>query len=740
MIERLEKMIATSRLFFATSITSRSAAAFARGDVILPSLTMYTFVQALESLQVQTHFIPSGEADGLCVALADELGAFIFSRDSDFYILMSTAKGRLRGYCPMDMMFWIEGDERDDLAGSRDGFTPVHRRGGRAPPTLLPPASLRRPALVMTITSPSALQNRLHLPPSLLPALGALCGNDYTQDVGSYFFEPSMRATTKIEKVAHVLRQEAAAARPRSAQSTPTSDAGDHAVDLVRRVVQKLAIRPFHSETHLNGVVDMLIEAMFQYILPSSIRCCELYPFCGGLEEQCRFSRLDESEGASVPPPVVRAFASAQRRGRAGNVTHVYLFPERFYLYSVLEDPHDPSAKSCSLAIDLRRRAYSIANQALGGFRWSKPVATQVHNDAEAHTDLEIEEATLAEVLAAREDPHSPKSIGGMILGDSAHSSNGQGDTADSVSLSLEPKQEVIEYLRTGSSDRYSPSAVPLPPIDLGEPIISIAPIHERLQAYLSAMQSTNPLTTDLPSHLHPLVGGIRMSILCASSRNVSRWRQHEVEAVVRACIGTLAAWDRETKGKLPFLSDEPGSWPPLNNRNTQIVGQMSSTLVDAIVLAQALLLFPEEDLANLTTAQTDAKTNDTRHLTHLTPSMFFSGVHLHHLLNGEEPRVASWSWSPREQQTYDQCLAAVTEGLGEHVVPSRREAPAPHPTKRASDFATGPRTMSQHSQANGQMGRGKYVPAAFRSGRGGRGGVDVVGRGRFDALRNAPA
>ncbi|OCF38851.1 hypothetical protein I317_07359 [Kwoniella heveanensis CBS 569] len=447
LVQRGQEKIVACQLFYTTSVTSRSAPSFSRqsGGVVLPFFASHAFILALHRLDVKTHFVPQGEADGVCVVMADKIGGYVLGRDSDFPVLVGRTE-RCKGYVPLNMINWIEGEivipptPASSFAPSQDGkyrpsgmrssvanqqsFQPV-QNGRRNQPyhpdhrqsSLLPSPSFKNPTLVLTIIPPQALRHRLRLPATHLPLFASLCGTDYTPpSITQQFFEPSLSVVQRIEKAARVLREQLYSPSNQLSSGggksgTFTPNPADQVVQLVKKVVKKLCIYPFDTEQALDETVDIVIEAALQYQLPHSGVCCSVYPFCGELDPMgCQTpvnmpgdGFIDDAVPPVTPPSsgsdykkkAKEAYAEARRRGLLSSINHGWLSPDRVYLWHVLEDPSGPNWKGTEGSRGIRSAAWGIAEEGLGGLRWQE----EEEEEEEENHDASGREAVQTEAV-----------------------------------------------------------------------------------------------------------------------------------------------------------------------------------------------------------------------------------------------------------------------------------------------------------------------------------------------------
>ncbi|KAK1921691.1 hypothetical protein DB88DRAFT_498897 [Papiliotrema laurentii] len=714
LLGRIRQQYKTSLLFHTTSISSRSSPSFSRSSTILPPFTSQTFIHALHSLKVSTYFAPIGEADGICVTLANQLGGYVLGLDSDFLILVSSPNAsQVKGYCPLDMFMWIQGATSQtaiDTAASEapDGWSEWSQAKPRRSPaptrqsSFLPPAHYTSPTLVLTSISPSALRSRFRLPASVLPLLASLVGNDYTP---SHFtetiFENSLSVVQRIEKVARVLRETVFGPAARAGTT-----AGDQAVDMVQKVIRKLAVRGTVSDSHLQEMVDAIIESTFQYILPSVPDHPSTYPFTQTPRMADWNDQMDEDHLAAIER-AKEGYAILQRKGMAPSLTHSYLYPGRVYIWPILEDPSGPSLRASDRLRGVRREAWTVLEQGCGGLCWPEPTEEEVRalredkelqellgvveeieattnedEDAEDDTDASEDDASPASSQTA--SPSAEVTLVDGISEDGAETEN----PVDQL-RAVRPRV-IVEHVRQGSSQRIVETTVPLPPVPAVPPMPPcLGPLETRLERYLETLSSDTPKSSTLPARLHPLIAITRCTILEISDRSGSRpdpkLRGHEVSAILKMGLGMLAGWEKEERtGKFRKDVDE-GAWPQLGVRQSSIVAQVGAVMIEGLLLAQSLLLTPEaghDDPASGPSEEKREEDLDTR-LTHLTPFMFFSGVALHHLLSHSDPPSSTgWRWGEPQDELLAQCIEAAMEGLEEAVVgwTNGVEQPAPAP------------------------------------------------------------
>ncbi|EAL18507.1 hypothetical protein CNBJ1490 [Cryptococcus deneoformans B-3501A] len=678
-LKRMTESLSTPKLFYATSVSSRSEPSFGRGystKPLLPPFASHAFIFALHRLGVATHHVPSGEADSACVTMAERIGGYVLGQDTDFLILVGKSE-RVAGYVPLDMLSWIEGEvseeeAQDDKLGQSPTktFRPAYgrRKKSHTPrqSSLLPPPNYHHATLVMTVIPPQTLRQRLRLPANYMALFASLVGNDYTPpEALQRFYEPSLDVCQRIEKAARVLREQLFSP---SANSRRNVNPGDFVVELVRRVVKKLCIWQYDTEPDLLRAVNSIIEAALQYTSPHGGECCPIYPFCGELD----------------PLGSLEAYAAAQRKGSLLFITHGWLYPNRIYLRGALEDPTMASPRTLEGSRGVRLASYVIAEEGLGGFRFVDEPLPGVKNGI---TPAEMQEDTeLRGLLGVGSSPESAETD---LAPQGAQS-------VDELEVMKDPPRVMVEYVRQGSAGKIVPYTLDLPPKkDSSESTpVCLRPLADRLQAYLGPMQSDTPAIRLLPSSLQPLVAIIRhcvieMARLTEKNGRATNpaWRRHEAYAVLKAGVGTFAQWRRELdseemvglrRKKLSPVSpeDEANEWPTLERRHAHLIAQLSNAMMDSTSLSESLLLlstqvpyFTPIQMESLPQPLIGDPVADFGP-THLSPFLFFSGINIHSLLNQAEPPThLKWKWTPEEDKTLHMCWHALIDELEDGVI-----------------------------------------------------------------------
>ena len=657
-IARLERAFSNAGLFYTTSVESRSRPSFSRSEAILPPFALHTFIHALNTLNVKSHHTADGEADGITVALAHDLGAYILGNDSDFLIFLAgPGADNVKGYCPLDFLEW-----RDKAPPEPEPAGEWTVAASRKPLTIrqspyLPPPNASSPSLLLGIITLTALRQRFRIPPPHFALLASLVGNDYVPHTYTYdLFGPRLnsafnRGNEKIELVARIIRE---AHYGPTAIKERQANAGDQAVFFITKVVERLIAE---AGTHVPqaGIAEMvetIIEATLQYVLPSTQDCCKTFPFCGGLlDSGCQADLSPRGE----PTLAQKAYAAAHATGYTNSVARWYSSPDRVYLFTVVEDPSEPSAFASERLCGIRKQSYTIAEAALGEFAWPDPTEEEI---AAVKEDQEVKALLRVEVASDCSSEHNEQQDSEeTTLVEDQDGKSWASETC--IPETIPPSRTLVEYIRQSSAYRLTGYRVLLPPRpdELVTPE-SLEPLDFRIRIFLAAFSSDTPTVLALPRQFHPLVAALRVCILESFDRSGPRgstWRKVELEAVLRACIGTFAGWTNDLKTYRPKRDSEEGQYPPLETRSAKIVGQLTAVMIHGHVLAQSLLLVPAA--------------GDAGQLTHLSPFMFLSGVAIHTCLAGVDPPPSTgWTWSPAEDDVYTRCLAAIADGFEDKI------------------------------------------------------------------------
>ncbi|KAF7795578.1 hypothetical protein EIP86_006741 [Pleurotus ostreatoroseus] len=747
--------IQPSLLFFRTSTVSRSSPRFLHESSMLPPLMYAACVETLSRLArtarkddgspavLELHFADE-EGDPYAVELAARLGGYVVGKDSDFVVLNADGYA---GYIPLDEMVWtaVSAVTSPVDQGDEDGFQTVvnskakkkaaasQRAGvGRG---IIPPDDPLDLQLTVTTYSPIDLAAHLQIPPSLLPLVGALVGNDFTgnRDPSSLstagqtnlqwlFFERQLTLSQRIVRVANTLGSILQAALAPSTKNKPKQQV--HSVmELIERAVSVLMVRSLDhmASGERDRVVERVVDATLQYAIPKyegdvpgseglwSSGICALHDadVCPLLRYMSPPSGADpglEAEQASAEDEellerrarVQALYIAAYRAGRLEPHTLDVMHTGTFWYRQFLENP-DLESVSRSIARPIQLWCYALLDDGLGlpePPEDEQAVSETVEDGENKDGDEEDDEDELIDVVeeSDEEDPLAPLR-GALQQLDGSQASVSGSTTLQPPSVSsqtqsarLSKKKMVLEYVRRGT--RLAAEEVTVPALsDLvsaededDTAFVQLAPENERLTFLLRALDSDLALVTTLPAEqrvacltLRWIVS--RLSIRAQESNgNKDREKERWSKTEASAFLASFS-W-----GAPQNLSDE--ETVPITDRNVQLAAQVLATM-DAIVrLSQVLLL--DTQLPN--------------------PTLRFSGRLFHAYLSGAKPIPP--------HGVPDRLWHAATEGLeSAFFEPSGKKRKKDR--KREAEAASGVATSAQ-STAKGQKLKGVAVGGKF--------------------------
>jgi hypothetical protein len=614
------------------------------------------------------------EGDPFAVDLAARLGGYVTGLDSDYAILNASG---YKGYIPLDELVWEwaaapVADDAETPTNEDDGwFEPVKKGKKRNVqpqvtsarvigygllPSELDIASLSVPAelsLSAIVYHPTQLATNLKLAPNLLPLLGALIGNDYTQgtvvasrDFQSLFFERQMSLSQRIPHVASVLREVTAIPPPsaRNKQKSPQSGLG-----AIEAAVDKLLNRNIHliGAGERERIVNVVVEATLQYAITTSeglnpsrfcpLHECDACPLVHALTDGTEEEDVMQAE-------IRRRYVGAYRAGQLSPrlldaVRSNTIWPRIF-----LESP-DFEATARTFGKPLREWTYAIMDEAVGLPETTEDIpASDVDSDdelidvVEEDTDSDgngglvmekppVEDALISALapklqrLFERRAFHSGvTSPTGITSPGSPTRPGSANDFSTTLSMSqlsslLRGAKKVTEYLRRGTrvadedvvvrsfsalQETYSWSpewygsrnATPDIPLVLRDE-------SERLQVFLRILGSDNSLCMQLPYNQVAAVLAVRHVVKTLSTRasqksgnkeyEKERWTKKEARALLFSFD-----WKPPVDGEdsSQTIADPATLADPIvENRNVQLVAQFYSALEAIDHLAQALLL-----------------------------------------------------------------------------------------------------------------------------------------------------
>lgn len=231
-LSRLTETASSNSAFMRSS--SRSKPGFQISMKVFPPLLYDCTLEALRQCNVQI-VIEDIEADSAVAELADRMGGWAVSNDSDFFVLCARGT-QCRGYVPIDTLDYLikpavkEQPESSQAAAAPfedDGFAQVGksgrakgRKGGKNAAAVdvqiqtlnRPPTSADEGVLAgvrFTSYSSAKVAAALGIPTSMLPLLAALVGNDYTASIQKRILDPALPyGPQRITFIANAIKTE----------------------------------------------------------------------------------------------------------------------------------------------------------------------------------------------------------------------------------------------------------------------------------------------------------------------------------------------------------------------------------------------------------------------------------------------------------------------------------------------------------------------------------------------------
>ncbi|PCH36696.1 hypothetical protein WOLCODRAFT_157394 [Wolfiporia cocos MD-104 SS10] len=666
-------------LFFRTSTTARARPYFLDETRMLPPHAYSVCVRILLDLasssdppyhrynhRVEVHFADE-EGDSYAVALAGRLRAYVAGRDSDFVVL--NAEG-YRGYIPLDEMLWTEisvytpyyseaggvyssmdGDAGDDV--DSDGFKVVHKPSGRRRAALhrrtgtglVPPdgAPGLETDLILSfaVYTPIALADRLQIPVSLLPLLGALVGNDFTgapddttpstsislilrkQNLQHLFFNRTLTLSQRIVHVATTLR-------------SIKKQIGS-VMELVDAAVSALLDAPpdILATDERAAVIERIADATLQYaispqdgaeegwvsdVCPIHTRdACPLFALLSRSPPEQSFSPEEDAIGSDAPngilidadeadprARVASLYVDAYRRGALDPHVLDILSSGTCWPRLFLEDP-DKETIATSIGRPIREWCYALLESGVGLLEKSAHEAPDESDEDDDDELVDVEEDD------GDVDPLAPLRGALKQLGETQEAADDHGDTANGDdSPAPTPRSQIItEYVRRGT--RLAAEEVSIPYMrDLLNSISISAPLHQehpdlwpvqlwpgdtRVSILLRAFNSDISSVRTLRGPHLSLVLALRWVVFrmharaaetsASKERGQERWRRSEVRAALWSFM-----WSISGAGDAAEELDELSSLQiAIRERNIQLVAQLSMALEVVGHLSEVLLL-----------------------------------------------------------------------------------------------------------------------------------------------------
>ncbi|KAK0486012.1 hypothetical protein IW261DRAFT_1453259 [Armillaria novae-zelandiae] len=665
LISRASKsIIEPSLLFFRTSQASRTSPRFLKETQIIPPLYYVATLHALEQLYI--HFSDE-ECDPYAVELAGRLGGYVLGSDSDFVVLNSD--GYL-GYIPLDGMVWtaLIPDQVADVVNDDDDFQQVRKpksriRAAKAAPAfgkgVIPPENATQMALSFSVYSPSVLADHLKLPVTLLPLLGSLVGNDFTnhdlttrQNMHSMFFERQLTLIQRIDRVAATIQS---ILNPSSNRRKAKHQVGS-VMDLIDQTVNSLMARNIQNITsgQVDDIVDKVAEGALQYAIPKyegehqgakglwPTRICALHEpdtcpllpsFSRLLEVAARDVSDEEDEDndeLAMRIQIRTRYLDAYRKGHIPPLVMNCLTTSTYWPRQFIESPDLQTVALLGRAI--RLWGYAILDDALG--------LPEEQQEWESLVEQPDDEDELVDVVESDSDMDSD--AGGDLLAPlrgalqslrgSDVSSTDQGALNSKLVPTPRPRA-VNEYFRRGSKLINEPVEVPsladlLTSISTSERNLADSPVPLVLQSQEERLSDSDiPGIAQLPPQQISVALVLRWILKMLSERAADdqnkireseRWTRREA-----LCFLASFSWD----GNIATVQAD--QIPPIIDRHVQLVAQVLHVLECVDHLANILLL---RDVV-------------------ASPTCMFSGRALHSYLTGTSvlPDVPTALWEACE-------------------------------------------------------------------------------------------
>ena len=579
---------------------------------------------------MEIHFADE-EGDPYAVELAGRLGGYVIGKDSDFVIFHSDG---YKGYIPLDEMTWHVPSSNDDsqVPNDDDEFQTVRKPKAKrkivseASQGLFPPTGV---VLSLSVTSytPQALAEHLDIPISLLPLLGALVGNDFSKDteggsrrIQSLFFSRDVTLYERINKVAGAIRT-VISPQKRKAKLQVGS-----VMELIERTVNALLSKSPPSRSLSSGeiasVIDKVVNATLQYAIPKyggdaegqaslhSNKVCALHDAetCTILPIISRNVMRQAEEASTADPKLLLArerYLDAYRRGLFSARTMDILNTASSWARFFLEDP-DLETVARSIGGPIRRWVHTILDDTVGLEAQSQDAETESGASENTDDDDEIIDVVESDSDDSHIDYLAP-------LKGELQRLHGSDEESTDPPVSITPHRRfpigrplVTEYFRSGTriaseAQAVMPISEILSSISLpefaedDEPPLVLRSEDDRLTVLLRALKSDYPTIRSLsPSLILPVLA-IRWVLYSLHSRFVeseSRTREHERWTRKEAqCFLSSFAWTECSAGAEESAEESSSHFPPIENRNVQLMAQVLMALETIEQLVQVLLL-----------------------------------------------------------------------------------------------------------------------------------------------------
>ncbi|KAJ7076855.1 hypothetical protein B0H15DRAFT_915615 [Mycena belliarum] len=640
LVSRLvQSNISHSLIFFRTSEVSRSSPRFLNEIRIIPPFSYTACLDALRAIcqatdAVTIHYADE-EGDPYAVELAGKVGAFVVGTDSDFVVLNSEG---YRGYIPLDEMVWNIPISGEPPAVEDDGdFQQVRKpkskkklintRMGRG---IIPPDSTSGLSLSFTAYSPLTLAAHLNVPVTLLPLLGALVGNDFSnrsasprKNVQMLFFERQTSLSQRINRVAATIQSILSASQKGKQKQVGT------VMDLIDRTVNALLVRSISSmgSGEVEAIIERIVEATLQYALPKNeAEIPNLWPteICALHEADIcpilpMFSRLvtaeasledrDNDDELLKRNELRGRYLSAYRRGQLHAKVLDILHTGTSWPRLFLETP-DFETVSRAVGRPVRQWCYAILHDTVG-----LPFPpTEDEDTGEGNTstvDVEEDEDELIDVVESDSDDERGSDLLAPLKGalQRLHNPDDASSAPTSSSQTRSGQLPIItEYVRRGT--RIAEELVTVPSIsDLlssissadfapaaGIPVLARSE-HDRLSILLRALKSDTIPIRSLPPDKLAVALCLRWVLLTfhlraletgSKEREKERWTRKEARSFLGAFSWTAQQNSSSEQDKaLPEIM----ALPEILARNVQLTAQVLTALESIDQFSQILLL-----------------------------------------------------------------------------------------------------------------------------------------------------
>lgn len=552
--------------------------------------------------------------------------------DSDFVIFHSEG---YKGYIPIDEMAWDIPPSDDHQASDDDGeFQTVKKPKAKrkivseVSQGLVPPTNVG-PSLSFTSYTPQALAEHLNIPVTLLPLLGALVGNDFSREtegssrrIQSLFFSRDLTLNERIKKVADTI---GAVISPQKRKAKLQVGS---VMDLIERTVNALVSRLPPSRSlgsgEIESIIDKVVNATLQYAIPkydgaaegrASLlfnKVCPLHEAeaCSILPIFSRNVMRQAEEASTADPNLLLArerYLNAYRNGFFSAKTMDVLNTGSSWPRIFLEDP-DLESVARSIGRPVRRWVYTVLDDTVGLEVQSRDAETE-NGATEVSDDNGDNDEELIDVVESDSDDSNIDYL--APLKGELHRLHGSDDESTDPPISITPHRRfpigrplVTEYFRSGTriasetlaveSISEILSSISLPEFaEDDEPPLALRSEQDRLTVLLRALKSDYPAIRSLsPSHILPVLA-IRWVVYSlhsrfveseTRSRELERWNKKEARCFLSSL--TWEAADDSAAGKKSSTN-----FPPIENRNVQLMAQVLMALESIEQLVQVLLL-----------------------------------------------------------------------------------------------------------------------------------------------------